>query len=102
MPMSAQEIYAQSVRPLPPAERLRLAALILNESGSPGSVPAATLSPSISAEEEPFGTGGLTPRRAGPAHLPDDADTEPFVVFSAPSCVYSCVEGSHGEAEAAC
>ena len=31
MPKSAQEIYAKTVRSLPPGERLRLAALILNE-----------------------------------------------------------------------
>ena len=31
MPMSAQEIYAKTVRSLSPTERLRLAALILNE-----------------------------------------------------------------------
>jgi hypothetical protein len=31
MSMSAQEVYAKTVRPLPPTERLRLAALILNE-----------------------------------------------------------------------
>ncbi len=29
--LSAQEIYTQTVRNLPPTERLRLAALILNE-----------------------------------------------------------------------
>lgn len=31
MPMTAQEIYNQVIRNLPPTERLRLATLILNE-----------------------------------------------------------------------
>lgn len=31
MPTTAQEVYTASVRTLPPTERLRLAALILNE-----------------------------------------------------------------------
>jgi hypothetical protein len=30
-PMTIQEIYGQSIRPLPPADRLRLATLILND-----------------------------------------------------------------------
>jgi hypothetical protein len=36
---TAQEIYASSVRNLPPAEQLRLAALILDELTKSGAIP---------------------------------------------------------------
>lgn len=36
---TAQEVFASAVRSLPPAERLRLAALIINELAQSGSLP---------------------------------------------------------------
>lgn len=50
--MTAQELYTSTVRGMPVAERLRLAALILNEVTQPDA--------DVIATEEPSGTGVIS------------------------------------------